>query len=395
MDRLPPAAPHPCPLLDASWRRSREHGVLPDAGRTARWLSAEQLARRRHGSRLAELLPRLREGLRPVIDDERHVLVVSDADGWVLWWEGSRAVRRRAERLDLFEGAHWGEETVGTNGIGTSLVARRPVQVRAGEHYVHALHTLVCAAAPLHDPRDGRLLGAVNVTGPADRAHPWMLPLVAAVAQVAEGELRARHWASLDRLRAVAAPVLARLEGAALVVDPAGWPAAVTGMAPPERVALPRAPQAGPVWLPALGSCTLEPLPGGWLIRVGPRAADGASRVLLDVSGARSWTVTVSGPAGSWTQELSPRHTELLLVLALHREGRSAGQLAADLFGDPGRAVTVRAEMSRLRRTMGGVLAHRPYRFADSVRVEVVRPAGPLDLLPGSTAPAVLAARGA
>ncbi|KUJ70951.1 diguanylate cyclase [Streptomyces albus subsp. albus] len=382
-------------MITASWLRSRELGIAPDAARTARWLSAEQLAHRRHHSRLAELLPRLREGLRSVTDDERHVLVVSDAEGWVLWQEGSRAVRRQAERLDLFEGAYWGEEAVGTNGIGTSLVARRPVQVRADEHYVRALHTLVCAAAPLHDPRDGRLLGAVNVTGPAGSAHPSTLPLVTAVAQVAEGDLRARHWASLDRLRAVAAPVLARLEGTALVVDPAGWPAAVTGMTPPERVVLPKAPQAGPVWLPSLGCCTLEPLPGGWLVRLGPRTVAASSRVVLDVSGARSWTVTVSGPAGSWSHELSPRHTELLLVLALHRDGRSAGQLAADLFGDPGRTVTVRAEMSRLRRTMGGVLAHRPYRFADGVRVEVVRPARPLDLLPGSTAPAVLTARGA
>ncbi|WP_369696813.1 helix-turn-helix domain-containing protein [Streptomyces sp. XD-27] len=103
--------------------------------------------------------------------------------------------------------------------------------------------------------------------------------------------------------------------------------------------------------------------------------------------------MTVSGAAGSWSHELSPRHTELLLVLALHREGRGAAQLASDLFGDSSRTVTVRAEMSRLRRTVGGVLAHRPYRFADSVEVEVLRPARPADLLPGSTAPAVLAAR--
>ncbi|MZE80449.1 transcriptional regulator, partial [Streptomyces sp. SID5475] len=67
--------------------------------------------------------------------------------------------------------------------------------------------------------------------------------------------------------------------------------------------------------------------------------------------------------------------------------GRSAAQLAADLFGDPSRTVTVRAEMSRLRRTLGGVLDHRPYRFADGVDVRLLAPDHPGDLLPRSTAP--------
>ncbi|MDX6356684.1 MAG: hypothetical protein QOF98_3587, partial [Streptomyces sp.] len=45
------------------------------------------------------------------------------------------------------------------------------------------------------------------------------------------------------------------------------------------------------------------------------------------------------------------------------------------------------------RRNLSGILAHRPYRFADGVEVELVRPPLPLDLLPHSVAPAVLAAR--
>ncbi|MFH8366734.1 GAF domain-containing protein [Streptomyces sp. NPDC018031] len=392
-ERAIPPVPPARPVIAESWLRALENGVDPERGRPARPLTAEQIARRRLGSPLTELVPRLRDGLRPVIEDERHVLVVTDAEGWVLWQDGSRAVRRSAERLDLFEGAYWGEEAVGTNGIGTALVTRRPVQVHAEEHYAHSLRALVCAAAPLHDPRDGRLLGAVNLTGPVASTHPSTLPLVTAVAQVAEGELRARHWSALERLRAVAAPVLARLTGTALAVDESGWPVAATGTAPPGRVALPRSPRPGPVWLPSLGRCTLEPLPGGWLVRVGPREPAEPSRVVLDVSGSRSWSVSVAGPAGSWTRELSPRHTELLLVLALHREGLGAAQLAGGLFGDPARAVTVRAEMSRLRRTLGGVLAHRPYRYADGVVVEVVRPERAGDLLPFSTAPAVLAAR--
>ncbi|CAM5458615.1 GAF domain-containing protein OS=Streptomyces rimosus subsp. rimosus (strain ATCC /DSM 40260 / JCM 4667 / NRRL 2234) OX=1265868 GN=SRIM_032380 PE=4 SV=1 [Streptomyces rimosus subsp. rimosus] len=55
--------------------------------------------------------------------------------------------------------------------------------------------------------------------------------------------------------------------------------------------------------------------------------------------------------------------------------------------------MTVRAELSRLRRHLASVLAHRPYSLADGVDVELRLPPRPVDLLPHSTAPAVVAAR--
>ncbi len=53
----------------------------------------------------------------------------------------------------------------------------------------------------------------------------------------------------------------------------------------------------------------------------------------------------------------------------------------------------MRAEISRLRRRLAEVLAHRPYRFADGVEVEVVHPDHGADLLPHSMAPVVAEAR--
>ena len=54
--------------------------------------------------------------------------------------------------------------------------------------------------------------------------------------------------------------------------------------------------------------------------------------------------------------------------------GRTAAELADDLFADPTRVVTVRAEMSRLRRTLGSLLEAQPYRIAPSVRASVLLP---------------------
>jgi hypothetical protein len=384
----------PRPVIGRSWQRAKRFGVNPEQGTGSVLLPADELEHRRTSTVLAEVMPTLHGGLGAVADASLQIMVVTDPEGRVLWREGNPGVLRRADAICLEEGASWSEDTTGTNAIGTALSAGTPVQVHSAEHFVRTLHDWTCAAAPVHDPRDGRLLGIIDVSGPDSTFHPATLALVDSVSRLAESELRATHLTAIERLRAVAAPLLCRLDGPALVVDTHGWLAAVTGMPPVDRVPLPDTFGAGRSWLPSLGMCVAEPMPGGWLLRlIGAGDAGSAGRVVLDLGDPRRPYVTVSGTAGSWTQVLSPRHAELLYVLAVHRQGRSAAQLAVDLFGDPTRTVTVRAELSRVRRRLIGLLDHRPYRFREEVGVQVLLPGDPRDLLPHSTAPAVLGAR--
>ncbi|MFJ9812844.1 GAF domain-containing protein [Streptomyces sp. NPDC101158] len=395
--RTPPVAPRP--VIDASWQRMARIGLDPDRGTNSVLLRRDELEERRRSTVLGEVMRTLSAGLAGIADASMQIMVVTDELGRVLWREGNLAVMRQANGICLEEGAAWSEQSTGTNAVGTALAMGKAVQVHSAEHYVHTLHNWTCAAAPVHDPRDQRLLGIVDVSGPASSFHPATLALVASVAQLAEAEMRQRHLRSIERLRSVAAPILCRVGGRAVAVDTHGWTAAVTGLAPVDRLALPKSFRAGRVWLPSLGMCAVEPLPGGWLLRVeeearpADTASGAASHVVLDLSRPRRWTVAVSGAAGSWTQELSPRHAELLYLLALHPEGRTAADLAEDVFGDRTRTVTVRAELSRIRRNLAGVLAHRPYRFSEEVAVELRRPAHPSGLLPQSTAPAIRAAR--
>ncbi|GHE68738.1 hypothetical protein GCM10018785_41630 [Streptomyces longispororuber] len=385
----------PRPVIGASWDRMLACGVDPERDIRAGVLSTDEVERRRQASPLRAVLPVLREGLLSVADVAQHIMVVADADGRLLWREGNKSVLRMADGHGFEVGADWRESVVGTNGVGTSIVTRRPVQVFSAEHFVRSHHDWTCTGAPISDPRDGRLLGVVDISGPLDTLHPATLALVGSVAKLAEARLREEHLTALDRLRAVAAPLLARLDGRAVAVDTHGWTAAVTGMPPVDRVTLPKSLAAGRTWLPSLGRCAVAPLPGGWLLRVEDEAdpASAGARVVVDVSGPRRWTVTVTGSAGCWTHDLSPRHAELLYLLATHRAGRSAAGLAADLFGDPGRTVTVRAELSRVRRYLGGLVAHRPYRFHEDADVDLVLPEDPARLLPYSLAPAVIRAR--
>jgi len=87
----------------------------------------------------------------------------------------------------------------------------------------------------------------------------------------------------------------------------------------------------------------------------------------LRVLGARSGSLTVDGT----TQRVSGRHAEILLLLALHPAGLSADQLAVLLSEHDLSGVTVRAEVSRLRRLAGPLLSEsRPYRLTRPLRTD-------------------------
>ncbi len=387
----------PRPEIGDSWERLRRLGLDPERGRSPEHLGTAEVEHRRRASGLDAVLPTLRSTLFDPVADLPLILAVADAQGHVLWHEGPRQLRRRADQIGFMTGSVWGEDAVGTNGIGTVARTGRPLRVESAEHYLRNQHSWTCVGAPVRDPRTGRVAGVVDLSGPARGVHPQLLALAVTAARLAETELRAAQLESLHRLRTVAAPLLAQSLGPALVVDRDGWTAAASGLPPVSRLRLPaEGLGAVPVhWLPSLGECAIEPLADGWLVRPLDRSAQAVSeqsagaRLVLDLSRADRPELFVRGGAGSWSHPLSPRHAELLLLLATHRPGRTAAELADGLFGEAGRTVTVRAELSRLRRYLGALLEHRPYRFAESVQVEVVTPTDPYQLLPASSAPGI------
>jgi len=381
-----PVAPPRAPIA-ASWRRVAAVGLDPGSGADIAPLGPAEIARRRRDSGLADVIPSLTEALRSVIV-AGQLVVVADVDGWVLWREGGHAVRRLADDLGFVGGSAWTEGNVGTNAIGTALVLGEGVRVQGPEHFVESHTRWGCAAAPLTDPWSGRTLGVLDVSGPSRGMHPAELALVETVARLTAMEMVARRRADLDLLRAHAAPVLARLSGDVLAVDVFGHVAAAIGSRAPERVALPDDLSGGSVWLPALGAATVEPLAGGWLLRLDGAESSTATTVTLDLTAEP--TLRVSGPSGAWSRRVSRRHAEILLALAeAGPQGRTAAGLADDLFADRSRVVTVRAEMSRLRRLAGSVLLSGPYRFAPGAQATVDLPADRTTALAGSSAPVV------
>ncbi|AKU16296.1 GAF domain-containing protein [Luteipulveratus mongoliensis] len=379
------------PEIAASWRRLRASGLDPGSNPEVAPLDRSDIEERRTTSGLLPLLPHLTSALKSVVD-AGQLVVITDREGRVLWRQGGSQVRRFADRLGFVSGSAWTEGNVGTNAIGTCLVLNAPVQIRGGEHYVESHTQWGCAAAPISDPWTGRTLGVIDVSGPSRAMHPAELALVEMSARLGAMEVREQHRTRLGRLRADSAGLLERLTGQALVVDQAGHVAAATGLAAPDRVMLPSTVGEGGLWLPGLGPAVAEPLPGGWLLRLGSDQEAVPTGALLDLSGAPH--LAVSGPTGSWRYDLSPRHAEILISLIdAGPTGRTAAALADDLFADPTRAVTVRAEMSRLRQTLGPLLLSQPYRLSPQVDARLRLPTNLRSLMPSSSAPVVVRLR--
>jgi hypothetical protein len=347
----------------------RADGHDPEGAGKVDLAAADVLEHRRHTSPLASVIDGLRASLASVAEEAQHLMVVTDAEGMVLWRDGSVQVRRRADALGFADGARWTETMVGTNAIGTSLVEEAPVQLFSAEHFTRSLHSWTCTASPVHDPRTGELLGIVDVSGDAATVHPATVALVGTAVRLAEAELWRQREARLDALRSVAGSLLGRVRGPAVLVDEDGWVAAVSGIAATGRVPAPT--ERVPCIVPGVGACLPEPVPGGWLLlpeEPGSPASE-ALRLRLDLAMQPAQAVVES--RSTWRYPLTLRHVELLaLLMNAGPSGLGAGALSEAMFGDQTHVVTVRAEVSRLRRRLGGLLLTRPYRIAPNVTVE-------------------------
>src|SRR5450631_4784041 len=132
--------------------------------------------------------------------------------------------------------------------------------------------------------------------------------------------------------------------------------------------------------------------------------------VVLESLGRTDSLLTIDNGRGKrQSVRLSPRHSEILLLLASAARGLSGDELAVLLYEEDASASTLRAELNRLRNLLGEeLLASRPYRLvaeltADWLAVEAHLAAGNVaaamrayrgPLLPGSTAPGVVRLRG-
>jgi transcriptional regulator of acetoin/glycerol metabolism len=207
------------PVISDSWQRSVAAGVDPESP-APRVLDARRTAAHLADHPIRPLLPRISALLSEALVESRYFVAFSDADGLLLWTDGSPEALRTAVAPRFLPGFLASEDSVGTNAIGTALALDQPVQVYSAEHFSRLLHGWTCAAAPIHDPETGEILGAIDLSGDFRTAHLHGLPLVTAVASAAEAWLAADRRGAEERAGEISLSVAGRAR--ALVTSPRG-----------------------------------------------------------------------------------------------------------------------------------------------------------------------------
>ena len=131
----------PRSVVSESWRRSLAARVDPDRHEAPVMYGAGDLDMVRASHPLSAVLPMLRSTLVSIADEAVHIMVVTDADGTVLWREGATSLLLSADAVGLAPGTTWSEEAIGTNAMGTALAVDAPVSIHSAEHLVRAVHS--------------------------------------------------------------------------------------------------------------------------------------------------------------------------------------------------------------------------------------------------------------
>ncbi|MFE3546766.1 GAF domain-containing protein [Nocardia sp. NPDC059177] len=176
------------PLVLESWLRSVRGGVDPTDVLDGRGLRGADLERYRDAHPIAALMPLIDKLL--VQDAARAGLIVTVADqfGRVLTVHGHPEQVAAVAEIGVREGDDLSERRVGTNAVGLVVRTGRATWIHGPEHFLHRMHQITGAAAPVHEP-DGRLVGVLMIAGGMRVAKPEILALVKAAATAAEMDL--------------------------------------------------------------------------------------------------------------------------------------------------------------------------------------------------------------
>jgi sigma-54 dependent transcriptional regulator, acetoin dehydrogenase operon transcriptional activator AcoR len=155
-----------------------DEDALENARRRADWLP------------LARRVVSLHHGLYA---EGGHILSLFDAAGRMLLSDGDPGALDGLKEIGFQPGGLWAEHAVGTNGPGTALATGGPVHIIGAEHFCEGWNRWHCAAVPVRDPATGDIVGAIDISGFREAAHPHTLTLAIAVATAIEQMLATRE----------------------------------------------------------------------------------------------------------------------------------------------------------------------------------------------------------
>ncbi len=177
-------------LVASSWIRGlKDYRLDPSRPSRPQILDEDRLAERcKRSADIIDCAKLEMTTLYQQLGDPELAVVLVDIDGVILHMVAAPGFSREVSQMGFRLGAVWSESEVGTNGMGTCLVAGEPVAVRQHEHFFAEFTNLTCSAVPIFDP-DGKLIAALDVTSRSQLMQQHSLVLLGMTAQTIENRL--------------------------------------------------------------------------------------------------------------------------------------------------------------------------------------------------------------
>ncbi|MCI4011494.1 hypothetical protein MPN20_08410 [Brevibacterium sp. ZH18] len=162
--------------IENSWRRSISSRVDPEGQPRIEDIGAKE--------ELIRAASRVMDRWLASLSDTKTTLLLGDEQGRIVWRRTNDArVRRTLDVVGAVEGGDFSETSSGTNGLGTSIEARKPILVRGSQHFLETLRDVACSAAPVVHPLTGRIVGSVSLTAASDEANNYMISVARQASQ--------------------------------------------------------------------------------------------------------------------------------------------------------------------------------------------------------------------
>jgi sigma-54 dependent transcriptional regulator, acetoin dehydrogenase operon transcriptional activator AcoR len=182
------------PEIASSWMNCYEAGLDPLGHVNPLFLNQHDFKKLVDEKRnLINLTRKVVTDLYPFVAGSGFIIMLSDERGYIVDIIGENRTMANAAKYHLSIGASWAEEKVGTNGIGTALTTKKPIQISGAEHYCKRNHFWSCSAAPIFDG-NGNIMGVLQISGPSFNNHLHTLGLVVSAVESISNQIQLQQY---------------------------------------------------------------------------------------------------------------------------------------------------------------------------------------------------------
>jgi diguanylate cyclase (GGDEF)-like protein/PAS domain S-box-containing protein len=180
--------------ITESNRFCEEAGMDPNVvSRPKHFLTEEELtAKRTSYSEILSVVSFFSNKLLDSLKGTPILVVVSDANGYLLDIEGDETIKETIHQFGIRIGSLFTLKDTGTNVISLALQQRHPISIIGAQHYHSFLHGIACYGTAFHYTDENSMLGSVCIMMPIQFQNPLFLTMLTQAVDSIERELLLR-----------------------------------------------------------------------------------------------------------------------------------------------------------------------------------------------------------